>query len=130
MDSLTFYGRVPPDLIKKALLWGSFKGFFGLILLPFGGIFFIAGLLLIAWGLIPYRQLKKLEQAPPTLTLTDQGLSYKVGEKTSFFSTSDIQAIDYKDGSIIIQGAVLPLFSEKTFQQLKSIINSDSTEEL
>lgn len=128
MDSLTFYGRVPPDLIKKALLWGSLKGFFGLILLPFGGLFFIAGLLLIAWGLIPYRQLKKLEQAPPTLTLTNHGLSYKVGEKTTFFSSNDIQTIDYKEDKIVIQGIALPLFSEKTFQQLKSATDPDTLE--
>jgi len=129
MDSQTFYGRVPPNLIKKTLLLGSLKGFLGLILLPFGGIFFIAGLLLIAWGLIPYRQLKKLEQAPPTLTLTDQGLSYKMGEKTTFFPLNDIQTIDYKEDNIIIQGISLPLFSEKTFQQLKSALAPDSAEE-
>ena len=129
MDSLTFYGRVPPYLIKKTLFWGTLKGFFGLILLPFGGVFFIVGLLLIAWGLIPYRQLKKLEQAPPTLTLTDQGLSYKVGEKVTFFPLNDLQTIDYKEDKIIIQGVALPLFSEKTFQQLKSAMDPDSTEE-
>jgi len=128
MDSQTFYGRVPPNLIKKTLLLGSLKGFLGLILLPFGGIFFIAGLLLIAWGLIPYRQLKKLEQAPPTLTLTDQGLSYKVGEKTTFFPLNDIQTIDYKEDNIIIQGISLPLFSEKTFHQLKSATDPDTLE--
>lgn len=129
MDSHKIYGRVPTIALQKALYWGSLKGFLGLILLPFGGLIFVAGLLLIAWGLIPYRKLKTLSTSPPVITITDEGVTYFNGTLQTFFPLSSIHSSEYKTDTIFLNSTPLPYFSEKSFYELKQALDVEETTE-
>jgi hypothetical protein len=53
---------------------------------------FFAGMGLIAWGLIPYRKLKKLEENPNRIILDGTSIGYAAGSKLLF--TLPVEAID------------------------------------
>lgn len=125
MQKITYYSQIKPDLLKKALFTGTLKAFFGLIIMFFGGPFlFIPAVLIIGWGLIPYRKLKKLEANPYTLHLTEDNLIL-VTKKTSVIPLDAIQKFEYIDGlpsGILIflkeRTYFAPYFSKRTFYDL------------
>jgi hypothetical protein len=78
--------HITPGLLRFALFRGTLMGGIGAAILLFSGIFLPPALLqgwgfflfmlsigLIAWGLIPYRRLKRLETNPNRLILDSEG---------------------------------------------------------
>lgn len=127
MQEITYYSLVKPDVLRKTLFVGTAKAVVGLLLMFFGGpFFFIPGILVIGWGLIPYRKLKKLEHNPYALILTEKGIVLQT-KKRVFIPNEDIVKMEYIDGTpfgilITLKERTLfaPYFSKRTFDDLQS----------
>lgn len=128
MHTLTYYSTVKADVLKKSLFWGTLKATLGLLVMFFGGPFlFIPGVLLIGWGLIPYRKLKKLENNPYTIHLTETHLILRT-KKSTAISLNEIEKMEYVDGmpfGILIttkeRTLFAPYFSKRTFTDLTEL---------
>lgn len=94
-----------PSTMQHTLWRGTILGIAGAACLLVPGIFmpldvmqvwgfplFIAGIGLIAFGLIPYRKLKKLEENPNRIILEETSIGYAAGGKLLF--TLPVEAID------------------------------------
>ena len=110
---LTLRSIVKPSLNKMPrFLRGSYSGALGVALWLYGGIFlstssltfwgwpiFLIGLILIAWGLLPYRKLTRLENNPNEIILTDLEELYFSMQGTSTFKIAleNIEEMAYLD---------------------------------
>jgi hypothetical protein len=126
-DNIIFYGRVEEKAVKKLLYQGTLKGALGLLLLPYS---FILGALLIGWGFLPYNRLKALSNAPPTLHLTSEALTYLEGKKKISFPLQEIKNVRYDQEKIFVELScktipLPPFFSFKTFQELQGVLDSN-----
>lgn len=118
MRKITYYSLVKEEHLRKTLFLGTLKALLGLILMFFS---FIPGLLLIGWGLIPYRKLKKLQDHPEPLHLTEEHLIWK----KDYIPLCTIERMEYFEGEkfgIILflkeRTLFLPYFSKRTFTEL------------
>lgn len=125
MDTITYYSTVKAEILKKSLFNGTLKATLGLLVMFTG--FFIPGILLIGWGLIPYRKLKKLENNPYTLHLTESHLILQT-KKRYILPLKEIQKIEYIEGlpfGILIttkeRTLFAPYFSKRTFTDLTEL---------
>jgi hypothetical protein len=89
-DNLILRSTIHADLRRYTLLKGSILALFGIFMILISGIFlpkeildlwglpvFVIGMGFITWGLLPYRQLSRLESRPNELHLTpSQDLDY------------------------------------------------------
>jgi len=96
-ETITIRSSVLAEFMKQTLLRGSFLAGVGVTGLLLAGIFlplpemeklgpviFIFSLGLITLGLLPYKQLKRLEENPYTITIDDQWLHFAKGHKPLF----------------------------------------------
>lgn len=104
---------IKPSLKKVALLRGTILGILGIALWLYGGIFlstnsltiwgwpiFIVGLLLITWGLLPYRKLTRLENNPNEIIVTDlEELYFKQGTPVFKIALENIEEMAYVDNN-------------------------------
>lgn len=96
---------VTESLLSRTLIRGSVLAGLGIALilaisLEWPGFWtiplFLAGLGLIAWGLVPYRQLTKLQLNPHKLEITDGKLRYiRPKERTLVIPLSEIESVEH-----------------------------------
>jgi hypothetical protein len=94
-EVLKLYSSIDSNLMRKTLFKGFFFAFLGFFLILYTGIFFnretlstwgftifITGMGLMAWGLLPYRQLSRLASKPDEIILvgTDHMEFYSKGK--------------------------------------------------
>lgn len=163
MNKVVFRSSIDKNLMRKALIRGTFLASIGVLLLFFSGVFlpvrilqcygiFLFGLsmLFIAFGLLPYRKLQRLETKPDELWVTNSSIHYikrgnerlviplKAVFKISWVSRGYLYGIgiDLKEHSLLSiprsfikysqkkSGFDLffPFFTERTFLELKDYI--------
>lgn len=108
---MTLFTGIKPELLRRALMRGTFLGGLGALIyllagvflpLPFlkmyGWVIFSLGLFLIAWGFYPYRRLKRLEGRPNKITVTEDALEYYEHQALKLrLPLTAIQEITYRD---------------------------------
>lgn len=116
-DTIKLYSVVEASLVKQRLLRGSIPALTGIILLVLSGAFMpadqlsrwgfailAATILLITWGLLPYRRLSYAQANPHSLELSSDGaFCYRGRRKTPiltvpFASVADIRYVDEATG--------------------------------
>lgn len=131
------YSGIRPALKRKILFQGSGKAIVGALMIVIGGAYLppmvmkylglpslALGALLIAWGLMPYRRLLRLEAQPLALLVEGDTLRYFVGS-APFSATplSAIERISYCDEDVGRYGIAVDLKEggrrQVTFQQNK-----------
>ncbi len=109
MDSIKFYSTITPSLKRKMLFRGTFLAGIGILLLSYAGVFLSPAILnvwgipvlglsigLIAWGMIPYRQLCRLENDPDVLTIDERGLTLvRRGKALYMIPLTSIEKMEY-----------------------------------
>lgn len=101
-----------------------------------GFLILIAGIGLIASGLIPYRKLQRLEVRPNELVLSKHGLIYyKGGELQWKLPFSSIQRLSFQESAwsygiaLDVEGRFdlfLPYFTKRSFQILEEAFKAHS----
>lgn len=152
---------IPPKVLKEQLFRGSLLSFIGLCsifgayfslnekeLACYGWILFLAGMSAIAYGMIPFRKLTRLQIFPYYLQITTTHLIYFKGEKplleipkidllkityrqegdkngigVSLRKRDKIHIYDYKESKTVFRKAsnvdlFFPYFSRTSFDQL------------
>ena len=119
MQKITYYSLIKEDLVKKILFQGTLKALLGMVLMFMG--LFIPGILIIGWGLIPYRKIKKLQHHPDTIHLTQNHLLLK----NATLARTDITKMEFIEGDrfgILIflkdRSYFAPYFSRTVFEAL------------
>lgn len=115
-DILTIRSSINKDLYKKTLFRGSFLSFLGFLPLLYGSLwmdaatlsvwgipFFIVGMGLIMWGMLPLKRIKELERHPNELHWIDnQAICYDhKGKKTVTIPISTIENLTYFEDEAI-----------------------------
>jgi hypothetical protein len=142
-DFLKLRTSIKPELMRKALFRGSLLGGTGVFLLVISGIFmpvpilsqwgipiFLLAMLLIAFGMIPYRKLTRLEKSPNEIIISsDDLLTYCRKGKIIFqISLSSISSCSYIDDESVYgiklilqegQEIFLPYFTELAKSQIE-----------
>jgi len=126
MDSITIRTTVTPQLKKSLLIRGSILALIGAGLLLYSGVFvtvqtltkwgsaiFLISFLLIAWGLVPYRRLIKIEENPNQIVVTeDQMLHYhRQGKDILSFPLAAIEKVHFIE-DVGLYGIALTLKAE------------------
>ncbi len=97
MEEIVLKTQVDARFKRKILLKGSFISFLGCLLLFVAGVFFpihilsafgipifFIGILMIRWGIGPYRKISKQELFPNELIFTKKTLSYRIQNQNAF----------------------------------------------
>jgi hypothetical protein len=110
MDSITLRTTIKRGLKRFLIIRGSLLALIGITLLVYSGAFispqtltnwgialWLVSFFFIAWGLIPYKRITKLESNPNTLTVTNDGnLHYlRHGHDLLTFPLKSITKIKY-----------------------------------
>jgi hypothetical protein len=106
--TLTYYSSVTPFLkhqaLKKLLLLAAPGALFLVISALFiqsqsiGFIIFCSCLLMITWGLVPYRKIIQLERTPHKIFITKDTLAFFMKGREMFqIPTKDITKAEYQD---------------------------------
>ena len=153
MDRITFHSTVTHAIKKRALFRGTFIAAIGIGAIAFGGVFLspkqldvwglpliLFGILFIAWGLIPYRRLCRLETTPNRIEMSEEALTFFQGkvaltriplisiEKLEYVEKPSLYGIkvhlkDPLPEKVILYSKhaslFLPYFSRRTFVQLQ-----------
>lgn len=109
---LTLRSTIKPSLKKNQILRGSLLGGLGVIIWLYGALFLslntlatwgwlilILGGLFIAWGLVPYRKLMRLENRPHKIILTDLDELYFLSQNITLFKVElkNVEEMAYLD---------------------------------
>ena len=120
------YSTVRPELKKRVLLYGTAYAALGALLVLISGLFLppfwmqyfgfpllIIGILVIAWGLMPYKRVTRLETQPHELVVTDdQNLHYAVsGQHVLTVPLQAIERLSFCDENVDRYGIALDLKS-------------------
>lgn len=152
MDQISLRSVVTPMQLRAHLLSGTFKAATGAFILLIFGAFLkepylhlfglpllVIGVALICWGLIPYKQLKKLQEAPYKLTINPHDLVIDLKKrKPIVIPHSSIASLSYKQGNnpgIVIKlhpvgeepslhkrELFLPYFTTRSFEELEKAL--------
>lgn len=144
------YSSIHPNFKRKVLLRGCLSAFPGFIFLFFFGVYgtplfletwgiliFAIGIGSVAWGLIPYRKLSRLETHPHRIAVEKDNWQITTGKKTYTFEQKDIESIQYIHEKnrygieITIQGKkeFFSFFSRSAYARLHDIMHVDETDE-
>jgi len=109
-DSITIRTSIKPELKRFLLIRGSLLALIGVGLLLYSGVsievetlshwglaIFLTSILLIAWGLVPYRQITKMEENPNKIVITDDEMLHyhRHGKDVLTFPLSAIKEAHY-----------------------------------
>jgi len=146
---LKFRSSIKPELKRRMLFRGTFIAGAGVLVVTLGGAFlpvetlstwglpiFLGGIVLIAAGLLPYRRLCKLEEAPHQITVTEVHtmILSNNGKEVLTVPLSEIRELSYVEKATrygirmevngLSDPVFLPYFTFRTLQELKQILNS------
>lgn len=137
-----FYTSIHPKWLKKRLFFGIpfavagvlvlLAGSFSKIVLEnWGSGLFLLSFALIAFGLIPYRRLKRVEENPQTLVMSETALTYRgvsyplVSSHVAFYENR----INY---GIVLTTPLgkrkLPFFSLRTVEEIQESLDLEISE--
>jgi hypothetical protein len=140
-DQLTFYTSVKPDLKWSSLMRGSFVAGTVTLALLLSAVYFSQTFLTVwglpimmvwiaclCWGMIPYRELVQLENAPNKLTLTSESLIFSLKGKDllsiPLASVASLEHIDFPStygiGIRLLQPAPKPVVVHGTPKMMKA----------
>lgn len=138
MDPITLYTTIHPDVKRRELIRATLFCCLGALLIVIGGaivamphlsiwgaILWIAAILLILAGVLPYRKLANLSTNPSDLLLSDQAIYYQLLD-IPYDSIEEVKYVNTPSSygiSITIKGVptpyFFPYFSEESFLTLR-----------
>ncbi len=149
-DTLSLFSCVHPQLMRSTLFRGVGLALLGLTPLIYAGLFlpvtplnrwgaplFLLSMLLITWGLLPYRKLTRLEKKPDQLLIQENGtIEYYVrGILQLSMAQDEIDHVSYfhspskygialwrKASKQEISPLFFPYFSERSYRELESLL--------